>query len=428
VLAVSIAVALLLGAIFGTGPALGGVGRAPEMLLRATSAGAGRRGFVSRLTVVLQVACSFVLLTSAGLFVRSVLAAAALDLRLDPAGVVVANLNTEAYGYGEAASRAFYDRLRRRLEQAPGVERVSYGTLVPLTFNDTGTTVTIRGGASHGDRRLPVHDALADEGYLDVMRVPLVAGRDFDRSAAAPRQAIVNETFVRRAWPDGDAVGRTFVEDGRDVTVVGVARDSRYDRLDEPPTSFVYWSIGQRPAPVRTLFVRGRAGAPPPASLIADEVMAIDPAIPPPVVSLLTHEMGVVLLPQRVAAIVTGLLGGVGLLLAAVGLYGLVAYAVGLRTREIGVRMALGASGAAVVRLVLAGSLRLIAAGAAIGLAGSIIAARLIEGYLLAIGPFDAAAFAGAAAILAGVTAAASYGPARRAARISPLEAMRDPL
>lgn len=428
VLAVSIAVALLLGAIFGTGPALRGVGRAPGAFLRATSAGAGRHGLVSRSMVVVQVACSFVLLTSAGLFVRSVVAAGALDLRLDPSGVVVANLNTEAYGYDEAASRAFYDRLRHRLEQAPGVERVSYGTLVPLTFNDSGGTVTIRGDASHGDRRLPVHHVLADDGYLDVMRIPLVAGGDFNRADLTTRQAIVNETFVRRAWPDGDAVGRTFVDGGREITVVGVARDSRYNRLDEPATAFVYWSIGARSAPVRTLFVRGRAGLPPPASLIAGEVMAIDPSIPPPIVSTLTHEMGVVLLPQRVAAVVTGTLGGAGLLLASVGLYGLVAYAVGLRTREIGVRMALGAHAGSVVRLVLAGGLRLILTGTAVGIAGSILASRLLAQYLLAIGPFDAVAFAAAAAILAAVTAAASYLPARRAARISPLEAMRDPL
>jgi predicted permease len=423
VLAVSIAVALLLGAIFGAGPALRGVGRAPERWLRATSPGAGRRSIASRIMIVVQVACSLVLLTAAGLFLRSLTAAAALDLRLDPRGVVVATINTEAFGYDAATGRAFFRDLQRRLAVAPGVERAAFGTLVPLTFDDSKTVVTLDTTAAGGPRKLVIRHAMIDAGYLDVLKVPLVAGRDFNDTETSAA-AIVNETFAHRAWPGADALGRTLVIGDRRVVVVGVARDSRYVSLDETPVPVAYTPT-EASTTVRTLFVRGRAGAPPPASLIAGEMTAIDPSIPPPVVSTLTHEMSIALLPQRVAAMVTGALGAAGLLLAAVGLYGLVSYAVSLRTREIGVRMALGARTSAVVGLVLSGSMRLIAAGAAIGLCASVAASRLLARYLVAIGPFDPMAFAGAAAVLICVTAAASYLPARRAARVSPLEAMR---
>jgi hypothetical protein len=265
-----------------------------------------------------------------------------------------------------------------------------------------------------------------DSDYLAVLQIPLVAGRDFSTADTGRRVAIVNETFVHRAWADGDAMGRTFGLDGRRVTVVGVARDSRYARLDEPRMPFVYLPLAERWVGARTLFVRGAGGAIPPSELIIRETLAIDPSLPPPVVSTLTHEMGIVLLPQRVAALITALLGALGLLLAAVGLYGLVAYAVSLRTREIGVRIALGASAVEVVRLVLAGGVRLIAAGCAVGLALSVLVTRLLERYLLSVNPLDPTAFIGAASILLAVTIVASYVPARRAARVSPVEAMRD--
>jgi ABC-type antimicrobial peptide transport system permease subunit len=161
------------------------------------------------------------------------------------------------------------------------------------------------------------------------------------------------------------------------------------------------------------------------SAAIAAEIAAIDPALPPPAVVTLEHEMGVALIPQRVAALVTGTLGALGLLLAAAGLYGLVGYSVNLRLREIGVRMALGAHGPAIVRLVLGGGVRLIASGAAIGLGASFLVSRLLDAYLLSVSPFDPVALGGAVALLAVVTVAASYVPARRAASADPLVVLR---
>jgi ABC-type antimicrobial peptide transport system permease subunit len=204
---------------------------------------------------------------------------------------------------------------------------------------------------------------------------------------------------------------------------VGVARDSRYGTLDEPLPPFVYTPLAPRGSKARTLFVRGRGGLPP-ADLIARETQAIDPVVPPPLSTALANEMRIVLLPQRVAAMVTGMLGGFGLVLAAVGLYGLVAYTVTLRTREIGVRMALGADAPAVVRTMVSSGVRLVAAGSLVGLAASLLAVRLVQSYLLSVSAFDPAAFAGATILLGGVTLLATYLPARRAARVSPIEAL----
>ncbi|HEX4566738.1 MAG TPA: FtsX-like permease family protein, partial [Vicinamibacterales bacterium] len=313
--------------------------------------------------------------------------------------------------------------LRQRLEHAPGVERVSFGTFVPLTFADSGGTAAVD-SAPGAARVLPVREAIVDSGYLAVLHIPIVAGRDFSSVAADTRVAIVNETFARRAWTDGGAIGRTFVLDGRRVSVIGIARDSHYNRLDEPLTPFVYLPLSERWVSSLTLFVRGRGGVVPPPDLIARETLAIDPSLPAPVVSTLAHEMSVVLLPQRVAAMITALLGALGLILAGVGLYGLVAYAVNLRTREIGVRVALGATALEILRLLLRSGVRLIAAGTALGVATSLLVTRLLADYLLGVNPIDPVAFAGSASVLLAVTLFATYVPARRAARISPAEAL----
>lgn len=423
VLAMSIAVGLLLGVIFGVGPALLGVTKTPGGLLHTSSARTGRRNAASSVMIVAQVACSLVLLTVAGLFVRAVAAGMAVDPRLDPAGVVVAGYNTEAYGYDAAKGRGFYEELRRRLEHAPGVEGVSIGTFVPLTFADSGGTATVE-AAPAAARALPVRQAIVDRGYLAVLQIPLVAGRDFSAMDTGTKVAIVNETFAHRAWTDGSAIGRTFVLDGTRVSVIGIARDSHYTRLDEPPTSFVYLPLADRWVSSLTVFVRGRGGVVPPPDLIVRETLAIDPSLPAPVVSTLTHEMGVVLLPQRVAAMITALLGALGLMLAGVGLYGLVAYAVSLRTREIGVRMALGATAFEILRLVLHSGVRLVIAGTVLGIAASLLMTRLLGGYLLGVSPIDPMTFAGAACVLLAVTLFATYVPARRASRISPAEAL----
>jgi predicted permease len=346
--------------------------------------------------------------------------------------VALATFNTQSFGYDESRGRAFYVALRQRLEAAPGVEAVTYADRVPLTMSSSGATVSLDGAGADGQQRMQmrVEIGLADSGYFDTLGIRLFAGREFTSAdvEGSGAVAIVNETFARRAWPGvspAGAVGRTYVSGGLPVTIVGVAADSKYSTLSEPPTPFVYRPQEQRWTAGRTLFVR--VGGDPAAAgrIVQDAVASVDPSLPRTTVTTLTREASIALLPQRVAAIVTGVLGIAGVVLAAIGLYGLVSYGVTLRLREIGVRLALGASRGDVVRMVLAQGLRLTAVGAGLGLVASAFATRLVEAYLLNVSAMDAVAFAGGVIVLLVVAVLAAVVPARRAGSADPLIVLR---
>ncbi len=243
----------------------------------------------------------------------------------------------------------------------------------------------------------------------------------------APNVAVINQTFARRFWPDG-AVGRTFRRGKEEVTVVGVARDAKYATLREERQPFVYFALGQRAAHRAAhaeLVVRTSGDPSLLAPTIRAAVLAFDPLVPPPTVTTLREATSSALLPQRVAALVTVVLGGVGLLLAAVGLYGIVAFSVGQRTREIGVRLALGAGRGEVLRLVVGQGMRPVAAGLAVGVLLAAGTTRLLASYLFGVSPLDAVTYGGVGIILVTVALTASYLPARRAAATDPVRALR---
>jgi predicted permease len=430
VLLFSVGVSLVVGLLFGIVPALRSASRNPVVLLRSSSTGAGRRTWTSSGLIVAQMACSLVLLTTAGLFVRSLSAGASIDTGFDGQRVALANFNTQSFGYDEPAGKAFYTALRQRLEQTPGVEAVTYADRVPLTMSSSGATVAIEGGDTPQRTQMRVEVALVDRSYFDTVGLRLLAGREFASSdtAESGEVAIVNETFVRRAWPGGSpagAVGRTYLAGTRAVTIVGVAADSKYSTLSEPATPFVYRPQAQRWDASRTLFVRVSGEPAAAATIIQSAVASVDPLLPRPVITTLPREASVALLPQRVAAMVTSVLGVAGLILAAIGLYGLVSYGVTLRLREIGVRLALGASRGDVVQMVLAQGLRLSAAGVVLGLVASAFAARTVQAYLLNVSAMDAVSFAGGVVILVAVAVLAAIVPARRAGSADPLVVLR---
>ena len=432
VLLFSIAVSLAVGLIFGLVPALRSASRNPVTLLRSSSPGAGRRTLTTSGLIVAQMACSLVLLTTAGLFARAVAAGAAIDPGFDARQVSLATFNTQSFGYDENRSRGFYLRLRQRLESTPGVEGVTYADRIPLTMSNSGASVSLDGSGAAGRERtrMRVEVGIVDSRYFETLRIPLFAGREFTPAdvAGAGAVAIVNETFVRRAWPGispSAAIGRTYFSADRPVTIVGVAADSKYSTLSEPPTPFVYRPQAQRWDSAQSLFVRVNGDPVAAARIVQDAAAAIDPLLPRITVTTLAHEASIALLPQRVAAIVTGVLGVAGVVLAAIGLYGLVSYGVTLRLREIGVRLALGASRGDVVRMVLAQGLRLTVAGAVLGLVAGAFATRLLKAYLLNVSAMDGIAFSGAVLVLLTVAILAAVVPARRAGSADPLIALR---
>jgi putative ABC transport system permease protein len=422
VLVFAVGVSLLAGLIFGLAPALRAAGRDITSRLRDDSAGSGtRRTVMSRTLIVGQLAFSLVLLVAAGLFSRALTRGQQIDPGFDVEAVTAGWIEPESWGYDEVKTRNFYRELRQRLEPMPGVTAISFTGRVPLMMGSSSDDITVDGA------EVRVDYASVDTDYFEVLRLPLVQGRAFRQSDGqqAANVAVVNETLARKLWPDGSAVGRTFRFRGMPTMIVGIARDAKYARLDEATPAFVHVPLAQVWQPTQTLLVRSAADRAQLASAIQQAVLSIDPALPRPRVSTLRQATAIVLLPQRAAAIVTGALGAVGLILAAVGLYGIMAFSANRRTREIGIRVALGAEQASVLGLIVREGLRLAALGITIGLVLSVAAGRLIAGWLFNVSPLDGATFAGMSALFLAVATVASYLPARRAASVDPVAALR---
>lgn len=423
VFAFALAVSLVAGLIFGLAPALQAARHDITTPLRDDSAGGGRRrSLISRGLIVGQLALSLVLLVAAGLFLRALGQGEGIDPGFSRGGVATAQFEPEAWGYDEPKARAFYQSLRDRLEAAPGVEAVAFSRRLPLMMSRSGDRILVDGS---GETAVDYNEVGA--GYFAALRLPLVQGRGFDPSddQRAPRVAVVNETLARRLSPDGAAIGRTFRFRNELIAVVGIARDAKYASLDEARPAFVYLPLSQAWHPTQSLLVRTQGAPETIAAAIREAVQAIDPGLPPPRISTLRRATDLALLPQRTAALVTGVLGGVGLLLAAVGLYGVMAFSAGQRTREIGIRIALGAERSGVARLIVREGMMLAATGVLVGLVLAAAAGRLVASWLFGVSPLDGATYLGMSVLLVAVALAAAWLPARRAASLDPLAALR---
>jgi predicted permease len=432
VLAFSLGTALLTGVIFGLAPALQATRSDPATAMRSDSAGSGaRRSRLRNGLVVGQMAISLLLLMSAGLFMRALGRGQQVPTGFETSHVATTAMDVTTSGYTSARASLFYDALKRKLLTVPGVTAVSYSRWAPLTGSSAGTRISIAGyvpqdgEARHG--KVDVNFGIVAPDYFTVLRLPLVRGREFVATddATAPHVAVVNEAFAKKYWPGADPIGRVVEYDSVATTIVGVARNAKYSSLNEPLSPYLYIPIAQDGASSTNLFVRTSGDAAALSVVIRDAVRSIDPLLPVPDVVTMDAATSVVLLPQRVAAAVTGVMGVLGLILAVVGLYGVVAYTVSQRTREIGLRMALGADRANVLRLILRDGMRLVVIGVGIGMLLAVGITRAMASFLFGVSPLDPLVFAviplglGAAALLA------SYLPARRAAATDPLEALR---
>lgn len=428
----ALGVALVTGVGFGLAPALRAARRDINIQLRTDTSGSGvRRTFMANALITGQLASSLVLLVSAGLFVRAIAVSSNTDVGFSAGGVATVQLDPQSWGYSDARGATFYRDLQQHVTALPGVTASAYSLVLPMTMSGSDVSIQIDGRDQAPVVGRPAGESVklmnVDDRYFDVVRTPLTSGRAFltsDDTSSAP-VAIVSEALSRTYWPQGGALGRAFTAHGRRYTIVGIARNAKYESIDEVPASVVYFSIRQQGPSSRFLMVRSSQSTAAIGEALATAVRTIDPAIPRPVVVALDEANEIAVLPQRIAAIGTGLFGGLGLIMAAVGLYGIISYSVNRRTREIGVRMALGARRADVLGLVVGEGLRLTGVGVVLGLVLAVGATRLLSKFLLNTNPLDALAFGGMSLLFVVVALVASYVPARRAAKSDPMSALR---
>ncbi|MBI4520238.1 MAG: ABC transporter permease [Gemmatimonadetes bacterium] len=431
VLLFTAAVSLLTALLFGLLPSLQAsrpdvVGALKE---ETRSAGPSRRRFaLSNMLVVAQVALSVVALGTAGLFVRSLQRANQIDPGFDVRPLALVNVNPGEAGYDATRALQFFQTVSERLASVSGVEATAWGSGAPLT--PTFFRTVLREGENPEttvSANLAV-SVIATPGYFRTVGVPLLRGRDFtdaDREET-PLVAIVNETLAERLWPNQEPIGQRFrfFTDSLYREVVGVAKTVKYNFIGEDPQIAVYTPLEQERNDAMVLIIR--ATGDPGAALGEAQRQIRDLDARVPVMNPFTMEeiLAQSLWPPRMAAMLLGVLGALALVLASVGLYGLLAYSVAQRTQEIGLRMALGAGQAAVLAMVLRHALKLAAIGLAIGLGGALAVSRVVSGLLFGTA-MDPATFIAVALLLIVVALLASYMPAWRASRLDPLAALR---
>jgi predicted permease len=433
VLLVALGVTLLTGIAFGLAPAL----QATRPNLIATLKDEPSLARVGRLRlrgafVAAQVAGTTLLLVTAGLFVRALGRAGGIDLGFDPLPVHALSLEMEVRAAEPNAVRVFAEQLEQRVAQLPGVTAVGTTDMLPLNFSNQQTVVAVPGREERPDVGWFQTDFTSvSPGYFRTMGLALVRGRMFtaaDRDGG-PAVVIVNETLARKIWGSEDPVGKTLsfgrTSGGTPMTIVGVARIAKYRSLGEDPLPMLYAPYAQQARQSLSLVVRTAPGAPDPARGLREAVHALDPTLPIVQQAPLIQLIGLALLPNRIALGVAALFGGAGLLLAAVGLYGVLSYMVSRRRREIGIRMALGAAAHNVRNLVLRDGLRLVAIGLLVGFASAAAVSRLLRSMLFGVSPLDPVTYAAIALVLGGVALAACLVPVRRALRTEPLEVLR---
>ena len=432
VIGFTLVVTLLTGVVFGLAPALR-ASRADVVTALKTDTPAmrlgGRRFSLQGALVVGQVALSTLLLVGAMLFLRTLRAAATIDpgfrvdhmLLLDIAPRPGEDRGVDRQQVALAA--------RDRIAALPGVTQVTWASNVPLGLDIGRRGLQVDGYRPRDGEDMEFHFSVVGPRYFETMEMPLARGRGFadtDRNGA-PLVVVVNEAFAKRFWGNADPIGKRISTDGDGGPwreIVGVARDGKYVSISESPRPFVFYPQLQVPDGV-TLHVRTSGDPKRILAAVRREVATVAPTWMMERPRTLDEHIGAALLPQRVAAGILGAFGVVALVLAAVGLYGVVAFAVAQRTREIGIRVALGAESGSVLRLMLRQGMTLAGIGLLIGIPLAAGVAKLISGFLLGSGAADPLVFAGAAALMAAVTLVASYVPARRAARVNPIVALR---
>jgi putative ABC transport system permease protein len=399
-----------------------------------TSTSSSSHGRFRSALVTAEMALALVLLVGAGLMVQSLYRLLQVNPGFQPDRVLTMEMNLRTAQYSKpAATLSFWQQVLERVRAIPGVETAALGTVIPLTGNHDRGDITVEHMPDPGLGRYPHPDYhTVSSGYLDALRIPLLRGRDFSEadSEMAPQVALINATMARRFWPNEDAVGKRFHwghpgPQDEWINIVGVVGDTKLYGLDNPARLEVYVPYRQSATNDMNMVLRSATDPASLTSSVRAAVAEIDKDQPVFGITTMKRLVDDSVSTRRVTLILLGLFSALALVLASIGIYGVMSYSVAQRTHEIGIRMALGAQLGNVMRMVLAQGFRIALVGVAIGLAGALLLTRLISGLLYSIPAADPLTFAAVASLLFLIALLACYIPARRATRVDPMLALR---
>jgi putative ABC transport system permease protein len=431
VLAFSAGVCLISTLLFGLVPAIQASKIDLASALKSESGGVvggRRRGLVRSGLVLVQVALSFVLLVGAGLLFQSLRSVQNTNPGFYTHGVLATSIDFDAAGYDAQRTKTFQDQLIDRLQALGGVESAAFVRIIPFGYRSySSAPIVVEGYETPPDAQLTIDYNEIGPGYLATMGIPVISGREFTRAdnETAPLAAVVNEAMAAQCWRGQNAVGQRFQVKGRWMQVAGIAKMSKHRNLTETPRPFFYVPMRQNNAGYG-LTIRTSLPQETMAKALAREIHSLDQNLAPGEVITMQEQVDRTMAVQKVAVTMLGVFGGLALLLAAIGLYGVMSYTVSQSKRELGLRMALGAGAADLMKMVMSHGLALTAGGLVLGAAAALGLTRLIGSMLYNVSPRDPLAFGTAFVVMTIASLAACFLPARRATRTDPLRALRD--
>ena len=432
VLLFAFVLSIVTGVVFGLLPALQATKTNLVSALKdEASFGTYRSSWLKNSLIVFQVALSLVLLIGGGLMVRALQQAETIPLGFEPNNAISVSFDLRLQGYDAAQGREAEKRLLEKVRALPGVKAAGIADIVPVDLHISSSSVFIEGQPLERTSNTPrALSSRVTPGYFGAMQTRLVQGREFTEqdNEQAPRVAIINETFARRFWPNESPLRKRFRLGGANaplLEIIGVAQDGKYAGLNEDPKSFVYRPLWQSPWSSSSLIVRAETEPQQVIAAVRRELQELDPRLPIASTKTMTEHLSFALLPARLAASVLGSFGLLALALAAIGLYGVMAYSVAQRTRELGIRIALGAQVRDIHKLVIGQGIKLALVGIGIGFAISFGVMRLMKNLLFGVSATDPLTFVAIGCVLLVVALLACYLPARRATKVDPLIALR---
>ena len=433
VLGFVLAVTAVTGIVFGIAPALRATsGNAGDALKQNSRSIVGTRSVLGKSLLIVQVCISLVLLVGAGLFVRTVHNLRKVDVGFNPQNLLLFRVQPNLNRYDEKRTTALYDQLLERIGAVPGVRGVAVTNPAMLSGSVNSTSIYVRGRVYDNprDSGASINRVVISPSFFEVMEIPLLQGRGFTRRDAdpAPKVVVINEAAAKKYFPGENPLGQRFgssVEEAGQLEIVGIVRDAKYNSVRDPapPTMYVPYLQSRAVAAV----IEVRTSGPPAAvtGAVREAVRQVDPNLPMVDVSTQLEQVERRFAQEKLFAGTYALFGVLALVVAAIGLFGLMSYSVARRTNEIGIRMALGAQRGDVMRLVLTESMALVAVGVLIGAGLAAWASRFVATLLFGVPAIDTITMAGAAAVMVAVAALAGFLPARRASRVDPMVALR---